>query len=682
MLHLLAAFFGPIFAKEMIEMARRKRYYFNRILYGLALLLALYVVWENYRWRLEYANGGRATIKAQAQMAEHFAVTVLCLQFAAVFVFVPLFQCGVIASEREEHTLDLLFTTRLRDRDIVLGKLSSRMAALLLLILGGLPVLSLIMFFGGVDPAGLALATTATLSVLLFVSAHAIYFSAVSKTPTVALVRTYWWLALELVILPYAVLLPVFAIVFEFLPRAAGIAIAEWIVALGACVHPVGPFVVAIVPEAYDIAEKVLGEWFFPFTLVLPAGYSCFLIWLTVRTIHGDPRPLTVRIGRFYPLRWLREIALRPFHRAGAIFRLRPERLAKARVVMAAMRWHHREVGNPLWQRSRWARVYDRDGHIGRIQWAGWIFAWLFILLLALCEPRVLWRDEGAEIFLPIAWIGVGGLAAIFAGASLVGDRRRGFLDQVLLTPLPGREVIDGTLLAVWQHVRRLFWLPWLLGLFFVLTGATWPTGMLCSLVTATLFCAVIALHGVLCSLSARTLPGALVPTFVFPLVVTLGNAFVLIVFEKVHALVLWFGAAVFMAAVVHGMRRRLTTLTASCFFVAAHLVAVLLATCWVWIDEPKAFPGLAMNPAFWVGVLLDRRPPSWHGSEVWFPGLLSYWIALTIQFLWMRAWLIRNFDRLVGRTDRRPLAVPALPEPESKTALPVSVEPEALGVP
>jgi ABC-2 type transport system permease protein len=670
MLHVLATFFGPICAKEMIDMARRKRYYFNRIVYGLTLLFALYLIWEENQYRLN--AGGRATIRAQAEMAQHFAITVLTLQFAAVFVFVPLFLCGVIAGEREAHTLDLLFTTCLRDRDIVLGKLASRMAALLLLILGGLPVLSLIMFFGGVDPLGLALATAATLGALLFVSAHAIYFSTISKTPTVALVRTYWWLTFELLILPYAVLLPVFAFMHEFLPRAAVIAIAEWIAALGTCVHPVGPFVVATVPDAYDVAEKAFGEWFFPFTLVVPAACSCFLIWWTIRSVHGDPRPLALRIGRFDLLRWLRNTFLGPFYRIGAALRRRGERWATRPLVAALAHWHRREVRNPLWQRSRWVRVYDREGHIGRIQWAGWFFAWLFILLIALCEPRMLWRDEGSETFLPISWIAVGGLTAIFAGGSLIGDRRRGFLDQVLLTPLSGREVIDGTLLAVWHHVRRLFWLPWLLGLFFVLTGATWPLGMLCSLVTATLFCISIALHGMLCSLSARTLPGALVPTFVFPLVVTLGDVLLLIMFERAHAVVLWLGTAIFLVGALYGVRRGFNTLAVSSYFTAMHLLLVCLATCWFWIGSAREFPGLAVNPGFWIVVCLDHRPPHWPGADVWdaWPmGLLCYWAALAIHFLWMRSWVIRNFDRLVGRTDRRPIPVPATPALEGNTA-------------
>ena len=117
MLRFLSVLLGPIFAKEMVEMSRRKRYYFNRVLYGLVLLFTLFVVWQEYRWRFQ---GGTMTIRVMADFAETLFHAVSSVQYGAVFLFVPLFLCGVIASEREERTLDLLFTTQLQDRQIVL----------------------------------------------------------------------------------------------------------------------------------------------------------------------------------------------------------------------------------------------------------------------------------------------------------------------------------------------------------------------------------------------------------------------------------------------------------------------------------------------------------------------------------------------------------------------------------
>lgn len=162
----LASLLGPVFAKEMVEIARRKRYFVNRVLYGLALLFTLFLVWDSFRGQLAW--DGSASIRVMAQMAERLFHSVSGVQYGAVFLFVPLFLCGVIAGEREERTLDLLFTTRLTDREIVLGKLGSRVAAVGFLVLFALPVMSLIMLFGGVDPLALWRISACTLLAVLY----------------------------------------------------------------------------------------------------------------------------------------------------------------------------------------------------------------------------------------------------------------------------------------------------------------------------------------------------------------------------------------------------------------------------------------------------------------------------------------------------------------------------------
>src|SRR5437588_1412618 len=137
-------------------------------------------------------------------MAQELFQAVSGVQYGAVFLFVPLFLCGVIASEREERTLDLLFTTRLSDREIVLGKLGSRLAVVVLLVLFTLPVTSLVMLFGGVDPQAIWRALACTLLAAFYAGAHAIYFSTLTKSAMGALVRTYWWLAVWLIGVPMA----------------------------------------------------------------------------------------------------------------------------------------------------------------------------------------------------------------------------------------------------------------------------------------------------------------------------------------------------------------------------------------------------------------------------------------------------------------------------------------------
>src|SRR5205823_1959929 len=119
-------------------------------------------------------------VNEQARFAASFFHSFLVAQFAAVLLLTPALTAGALAEERERGTLPLLLATQLEGRQIVLGKLLSRVGHLVLLLLAGVPVLALLQLLGGVDPsllvAGFAitlLTLVSTASVSLFCSASA-----------------------------------------------------------------------------------------------------------------------------------------------------------------------------------------------------------------------------------------------------------------------------------------------------------------------------------------------------------------------------------------------------------------------------------------------------------------------------------------------------------------------------
>jgi ABC-type transport system involved in multi-copper enzyme maturation permease subunit len=635
---LLASLLGPVFAKEMVEISRRKRYFVNRVLFGLALLFTLYFVWDSFRG--QFAAGGRVSIGLMARMAESLFHAVSGLQYAAVFLFVPLFLCGVIASEREERTLELLFTTRLTDREIVLGKLASRLAAVGLLVLFTLPVMSLIMLFGGVDPPALWRIYACTLLAVVYAGAHAIYFSTVTKSAMGALVRTYWWMAVWLFGVPTAIMIPVTAI----WPTVPAIKFCSGILLF---LNPRYGFVASLDGGWYSQMAWTIGSWFFPLSFVVPLGWSLFLLWRAIRRLRLAPTPLAMLLGK---LRFLR--ALRQNHHERERIR------AGARRRRAGRLWYLFRVRNPLWLRARLTRVYDRERYIGRVQWLVWLAELFFFVLLWMSGPSWNLRHRGEGIpFVALAWLAVAVLLTIIAGTSLVSDRRRGFFDLVLMTPLTPREIIDGTLLSVWEHVRRIYWLPCLLGLFFALTGSSTLLGVCCSIITATLFGAVLAVHGTACSLTAKTLPAALVPTFLFPVLVIIGIVFLVPIFEHGSGPALWIFTALFFSLTWSWVRRRTSPALVGSYFMAVHLVLACLATCWEAGAQSRDYPIITMNPAFMAIAPLDgelrRLFPDPISGVPWLFGLGCYWICLIANFLWARRWLIRNFERLVERTHR-----------------------------
>ena len=91
MQRLTARVAGPVFAKEMVEIARRRRYFINRVLYGLALLSTLS---GNLLLFGSFANlmvvERAATFGVRLSFAEHakvgIPVTLLSIAFAVFWL--------------------------------------------------------------------------------------------------------------------------------------------------------------------------------------------------------------------------------------------------------------------------------------------------------------------------------------------------------------------------------------------------------------------------------------------------------------------------------------------------------------------------------------------------------------------------------------------------------------------
>ncbi len=284
MLDFLLRWFGPVFAKEMIEVARRRRYYFNRIVYGAALFVAIWIAWEAFGGR--YWGGQPMTIAHSARLAGGLFLSVSVLQYGAVWALVPVLLCAAIAGEREAHTLDLLLTTKLNDREIVLGKLGGRVVLFLAFVASGIPVVAITMLFGGVDAGAVWRVQLSTLLATAFAASHAIYFSTTTHTPLGALVRTYFWLAVWLLGLP--ALGGLFVGAFNIGPRDPA-AIIIWGQAF---INPIAGFIAAIDPRFLKEVERFFGGWVFPASFVIPSTVAVVLVWRSVARLR---RPAPVR---------------------------------------------------------------------------------------------------------------------------------------------------------------------------------------------------------------------------------------------------------------------------------------------------------------------------------------------------------------------------------------------------
>jgi ABC-type transport system involved in multi-copper enzyme maturation permease subunit len=184
---------GPLFHYELVRLARKGHGTSLRCAYALALLAAL-VVAHHPRFRL--LAGSRPPMERfpsgyLAWMAEAFAVVVVAIQFAAVLVLTPAYLAGTVVEERERGTLDLLFTTHLTDREIVLGKLGARMAHLTSILLAGLPLLAIAQLWGGIDIIALPALFLVAVFNAVAVGSVCVLLSVRCRTVTGALFASY-----------------------------------------------------------------------------------------------------------------------------------------------------------------------------------------------------------------------------------------------------------------------------------------------------------------------------------------------------------------------------------------------------------------------------------------------------------------------------------------------------------
>jgi len=190
--------FGPVLFYDLVRTGRRTRNILLRCLYSLALLLVLYTVYLEFSERVQilermaYSNNVSAQIAQEmGKFAESFFIMFMEVQFVGIFLLTPAFAAGAIAEEKDRRTLEYLLATDLDNREIVLGKLVSRVLGLVLLVLTGLPILSLLQFFGGVDPDLVISGFAATGLTMLSLAGLSILNSVYTKKPRDAIVLTY-----------------------------------------------------------------------------------------------------------------------------------------------------------------------------------------------------------------------------------------------------------------------------------------------------------------------------------------------------------------------------------------------------------------------------------------------------------------------------------------------------------
>jgi ABC-2 type transport system permease protein len=177
---------NPVAYKELRGRMRGRRAYILITVYTAVLSLAMLLVYFVTNSSSTPNNYNSIQLVGKALFGAVFWLQLLVMCFVA-----PALAAGAIASERERQTYELLRTTLLSARALVLGKFASGMLFLLLLLLVGLPLQSMAYLFGGVTLEELLVGTLLLIVTAAAFLAVGIFFSSLSGRTLISTVLSY-----------------------------------------------------------------------------------------------------------------------------------------------------------------------------------------------------------------------------------------------------------------------------------------------------------------------------------------------------------------------------------------------------------------------------------------------------------------------------------------------------------
>jgi ABC-type transport system involved in multi-copper enzyme maturation permease subunit len=642
--------FGPVFHKELLKLSRRRSTYYLRALAGLAMLVVVLL----YALNPNMAVDSLSTTKRQAAIGEVVFHQWMWLQFWIVCGSMPLLVCSLIAAEREAGSLELLFTTHLSDREIVTGKLASRVLVVVLLAFSALPVLVILGLLGGIDFDRLLKVQLLTLASALLVAAAGLYYSTVAKRPWVACLQTYGLFVLLWAFVPFA-LIAGYQVYAQSQPGGMTGMPPRW---LWFSLLTATPWF-----DIYFLCDqrgRTLAGWLLDWNGVLMfAGiwFSAALLFLyfSKRELRIGPRKSLVgRLSNLLALPFMRLIRL-AFKKRGDHPAARRSSIRFPNVVLFQQ--------NPIVWRNARARVYDPDHHLLRLQIGAWLVAGAMISLFLAAEGRGPRTPFAGILALEIAFLHV--MIIVVGAAAISRERQRGSFELLLLSKLSPAAIVIGTFRGVARTCA-----PTILAVGATIIAATWDGGftidlaisysMLVSGYTAALLAASL-----LISLASTHAAHAVTATAVVALVMWFlplpaGNLFAFLdrptvfVYREDWTLLAFLAgySATLLAATIVGLlllrgKRPLVGAVALAFAVPA----------WALQAVPNARRGDEAS-MFWRWLTEFKNESYRQSIEAWRDSLeiaeavpWVYWLAAVC----LAAIGIWDFDRIVGRAFVRP---------------------------
>ena len=176
---------NPVYKKELKMMARSMQLPVLAVVFNSILTVVAMVVL--YCIRQSAIHGGEPVY----QYMVPFYMGMLTIEVCLFCLFVPSTAGGSIAGEREKHTLDILLASKMTVPGIIVGKLMSCISMALLLGISSLPVLSVIVIYGGIGLGDIYQSIAYVGFLVLLIGCIGVFCSCCFKKTTFASVASY-----------------------------------------------------------------------------------------------------------------------------------------------------------------------------------------------------------------------------------------------------------------------------------------------------------------------------------------------------------------------------------------------------------------------------------------------------------------------------------------------------------
>ena len=172
---------GPVLVRELVTTLRSPKAFAILLGFNACMAAAVLLGW---RWAHE-------TPLARADIGRRVFLILSMAQLVLVTLLAPALSSGAITLERERDTLDLLRTTPIGARRLLLEKYLASVVFFILLLLTSTPLTALSILLGGIRPSAVLAATAALLVLVLACGAIGVTASVMFRHTQASLAVTY-----------------------------------------------------------------------------------------------------------------------------------------------------------------------------------------------------------------------------------------------------------------------------------------------------------------------------------------------------------------------------------------------------------------------------------------------------------------------------------------------------------